>query len=156
MLYGSQETTASTLPALSAGASAGGAMMFSIATSSYFMPRRARTILKYSSEVCALASPTRLPFRSSTLLTPEPLRATIASGSSALERVASLMMMPITRNGSPAWRALRKVVTLMSPTWTSRFCMALTMSVPVFTTLRRTSTPCALKMPFSAPMNIGR
>src|SRR5258706_276836 len=68
-------------------------MMFSIATSSYFMPRRARTIFKYSSEVCALARPTRLPFRSSTLLTPEPLRATIASGSSALRNVHDFTLL---------------------------------------------------------------
>src|SRR5262249_17032394 len=131
-------------------------MMFSIVMSSYFMPRRASTILKYSSEVCALARPTRLPLRSSTLCTPEPWRATMASGSSALSRVASFMMMPITRNGSPPWRAFRKVVTLMSPICTSRFCIEVTMSVPVLTTLRRTSTPCRLNKPLSTPTTIGR
>src|SRR5262245_23513075 len=131
-------------------------MMFSIVMSSYFMPRRASTILKYSSEVCALARPTRLPRRSSTRAMPASLRATIARGSSALSRVASFMMMPITRNGSPPWRALRKVVTLMSPICTSRFCMALTMSVPVLTILRRTSTPCRRNRPLSTPTSIGR
>src|SRR5262245_37825941 len=44
----------------------------------------------------------------------------------------------------------------MSPICASPLCMALTMSVPVSTTFMRASTPCFLKKPFSAPMNIGR
>src|SRR4249920_648564 len=44
----------------------------------------------------------------------------------------------------------------MSPTCASPLCKALTMSVPVSTTLKLASTPCCLKKPFSAPMNIGR
>jgi len=91
-------------------------MMFSIATSSYFMPRRARTILRYSWRSAPLARPTRLPFKSSILLTPEPLRATIASGFVGVGTRRVAHDDADTRNGSPAWRALRKVVTLMSPT----------------------------------------
>src|SRR5678815_1903987 len=87
---------------------------------------------------------------------PESLRATIASGSSALARVASLWIMPITRNGSPPWRAFRNVVTLMSPIWTSFFCIEVTICVPMLTTFSLTSTPCFQNRPFSTPTNIGR
>src|SRR5215510_13741669 len=44
----------------------------------------------------------------------------------------------------------------MSPICARPSCMALTMSVPVSTTSILASTPCFLKKPFSAPMNIGR
>jgi len=80
----------------------------------------------------------------------------MARGSSAWAVVASFMMRAMAVNVSPRWRAFRKVVTLMSPIWTSRFCMAATISVPVETTLRRTSTPCFLKRPLSTPTNMGR
>src|SRR5215472_8498849 len=115
--YGSHDTTASTLPSLRAGARPNCDQMFSMVRSSYFMPARRNTILKYSSDVCPRASPIRLSLRSATLpaLMPVPLRVTIPSGSSALSRVASFIMMPITLNGSPEWTAFRKVVTLMSP-----------------------------------------
>src|SRR5512136_2046611 len=44
----------------------------------------------------------------------------------------------------------------MSPICARPSCMALTMSVPVSTTSILASTPCLVKKPFSAPMNIGR
>src|SRR5215813_398033 len=156
--YGSHDTIASTLPSLRADAKPNCDQIFSMVRSSYFMPARRNTILKYSSDVCPRASPMRLPLRSATLptLMPLPFRVTIPSGSSALSRVASFIMMPITLNGSPEWTALRKVVTLMSPICASPLCIALTMSVPVSTTFMCASMPWFLKMPFSAPTNIGR
>src|SRR6516164_1961540 len=104
--YGSHDTTASTLPSLRAGARPNCDQMFSMVRSSYFMPARRNTILKYSSDVCPRASPIRLPLRSATLpaLMPVPLRVTIPSGSSALSRPAeALNIFPGPLDHSVQW-----------------------------------------------------
>ena len=49
-----------------------------------------------------------------------------------------------------------KVVTLMLPPCTSFAFSAFTISLPDLTIFSCTSTPCALKIPFSAPTIIGR
>ena len=149
---------ASTFPSFSAGARPNCDQIFSILTSSYFTPARRSTILKYSSDVWPLARPIVLPRTSPILPTsmPLPFLVTMASGVSQRSSVASFMMSPMTWNGLPACTAFRYVVVLISPTCASPLCKALTMSVPVSTTLKLASTPCSLKKPFSAPMNIGR
>jgi len=66
------------------------------------MLRRARTIFSiHLKSVLGQRNALALEILDISCADAGPLRAMIASGSSAFARVASLWMMPITRNGSP-------------------------------------------------------